>query len=297
MKLTLLAVLISAVSISSCGGSSDSDPATGQSALSGVFVDSPVQGLAYSAGSESGVTDQDGTIRYMEGDQVAFSIGSLDLPSFDAMSVMTPLDVFGGAEPSDLSVVNLSRLLQSLDEDSNPENGITISTAAASSAPEIIDFGQTDEDFSADAGVLNLVANSGAENTELVSSLDASRHLQASLADLGELEAFGVVDYTDLIIGNTTTYTNEGNSYYYRPDGVRFAVEDGVAIETTWRLDESGAICEVTSRGTDFCIADAVGLLLTKAPGSDVYNYSDETYVGVFTVAPGDTQGLASSSQ
>lgn len=298
MLKTVFSVLACVVIIG-CSSSSDSvgemetDSGMTNSVLSGVFLDSAVMGLTYATSTENGVTDVEGRLNYLGGEEVTLSIGQLSLPAFQASETMSPLSVFGATEVSDTNVQNLAILLQSLDSDSNPENGIEILESAASSAPDTIDFSQDSASFVADPAVLNLVANSGSTTTEPTSRVDASRHLQSTLVEANILESVNNVRYTNLIIGNTTMYTNEGFSYYYRPDGARFAMEGGDVVETTWSLDESGQICEVTTRGTDFCIADAPGLMLTKSERSGIYNYSDESYVGIFTVSEGDSLSLS----
>jgi para-nitrobenzyl esterase len=58
-------------------------------------------------------------------------------------------------------VVNISRFLQSLDEDGDLNNGIQITSRAAgivSTYAEMIDFDQSPEDFSQNQGVSNLLA-------------------------------------------------------------------------------------------------------------------------------------------
>jgi len=71
---------------------------------------------------------------------------------------VTPLDVFSTTEIGDTGVVNMTRLLQSLDTDGDPDNGITISPDAAASATGLsVDFNSA----SFDSEVINLVANSG----------------------------------------------------------------------------------------------------------------------------------------
>jgi len=277
------------ITLGGCGGSSNEDNFN----LTGTFIDSAVSGLQYSTETRSGFTDGFGMLAYSPGESVTLSIGQLAFPSFPAQETMSPLDVFDATEVSDVRVVNLAMLLQSLDADSNPENGIEILEDVASNAPSTIDFLQDSTSFAQDAGVINMVSNSGAVVAELISPIEASRHLQSTLLDAGELEGFDPVEYTNIVVGNTTTYTNEGNSYYYRTDGVRFAIENGVEAQTTWELDDSGAICEGTVSGETFCVADAPGYMMTRTQGSEIYNYSDENYVGVFTVASGDSLTLS----
>ena len=47
-----------------CGGGGGGTPESTGSRLQGAFIDSPVSGLTYTAGTESGVTDTSGNFYY-----------------------------------------------------------------------------------------------------------------------------------------------------------------------------------------------------------------------------------------
>ncbi|MBX2823920.1 MAG: DM13 domain-containing protein [Gammaproteobacteria bacterium] len=146
----------------------------------GVFLDSAVEGLSYRTETQSGITDSDGGFAYRAGEYVTFSIGDMVLPEIFAASVITPLEVFGTTSLSDLRVINLSRLLQSLDTDGDPSNGITIGESAAASAMPV-DFASP----TFDTEVTNLVANSGSVTPSLVTGEAAVQHLQSTLTANG----------------------------------------------------------------------------------------------------------------
>jgi hypothetical protein len=116
----------------------------------GYYYDSLVSGLSYESRHDgvvthSGVTGEDGDpgrFSFAEGGVVSFSIGDLDLGESIAKERVTPFDLagvdeepIGGCEvdgplAADLGafrkVVNLAILLQTLDADGDPENGIEI---------------------------------------------------------------------------------------------------------------------------------------------------------------------------
>ena len=74
--------------------------------------------------------------------------------------------------------MNLARLLQTLDTDNEPLNGITISDAAIASATGLeVDFSSPEFENQ----VSNLAANSGSVNTALVDTMGAVEHLQETL--------------------------------------------------------------------------------------------------------------------
>lgn len=80
-RFRLLAISILAVMTVACGsdgsssGSSTQTPPA-ETPLTGVFLDSPVQGLGYSTTPSglSGITNADGQFSYNQGDTVAFNL-------------------------------------------------------------------------------------------------------------------------------------------------------------------------------------------------------------------------------
>jgi hypothetical protein len=98
---------------------------------------------------------------YLAGETVAFGLDELELPAVTAAHILTPLELVGVEDIGHTGVVNMARLLQSLDQDCDPENGITIGGEALLAATGMeIDF--EDPDF--DSKVSNLVANAGQQN-------------------------------------------------------------------------------------------------------------------------------------
>ena len=117
-------------------------------ALTGVFVDSPVQGLSYNSESfQNGSTTANGEFSYFRGDFITFSIGELTFPGVPASAVLTPLDMFGTDNVFNQPVVNTLRLLQALDTDGDPSNGISISDSAADAAEMLLQDSQSVADF------------------------------------------------------------------------------------------------------------------------------------------------------
>ncbi len=81
----------------------------------------------------TGTTDEKGVYKYNHGDTVEFKLGSLIIGKVKGTPIVTPMELAGD---SSTRLQNLLVLLQSLDADGNPENGISIpaGTAAAISA-------------------------------------------------------------------------------------------------------------------------------------------------------------------
>ena len=124
---------------------------TPESARLGFFLDAPVDGLQFTTLSWSGITGlsldrgyfyweqrtlpgitgipgQQGSFLYQDGEQITFSIGDVILGRTKAKGIITPVDLGGtNKKTSNPEVINISRLLLSLDDDRDPNNGITIS--------------------------------------------------------------------------------------------------------------------------------------------------------------------------
>lgn len=170
----------------------------------GAFLDSPVANIGYRTETiEEGVTNALGEYEYIEGETVTFFIGDLELSPVPATGIVTPLDLDGSDDTSDPTVVNIIRLLQTLDEDGDPDNGISITETAKNSATQV-DFTLSINDFESSSAVSDLVANSGSTNTTLVSRNEAIAHFEDTLVEEGEdfvansnITGIWVTDLTD----------------------------------------------------------------------------------------------------
>ena len=179
-------ILTASIVVASCSSGGDGGNITTPN--TGVFLDSAVEGINYSTSTVSGTTNANGEFQYNDGETVTLSIGDIDLPPATGGSVITPLDLVNTQNVNDTSVVNIARLLQSLDTDGDPTNGISISDSAHLSATGItVDFSSP----TFDDEVMNLVANSGSVTTVLIDEATAISHLQETLADSGLLTLIG----------------------------------------------------------------------------------------------------------
>jgi len=180
MKIYCIPALLS-ILLSGCGGGSSSNSVdTIDTILTGVFVDSAVEGVSYSTSTQSGTTNSAGEFSYLNGEQVTFSIGATLLPSVNGAPQVSPVEMAEGSSSPPNTTTNIARLLQSLDVDGNPDNGITISSEAEANAA-LINFDVTTEQFENDTAVINMVANSGSVNSALISPDVANQHLNETL--------------------------------------------------------------------------------------------------------------------
>lgn len=82
----------------------------------GAFVDAPVEGLRFTSSVASGITAADGGFRYEDGSVVSFSIGDILLgETAPGAPVLTPFDLVPHGDINTPAVINIVRLLLSLD--------------------------------------------------------------------------------------------------------------------------------------------------------------------------------------
>ncbi len=126
---------------------SGAKPQTG--ATTGILTDTAVGGVAYLASSgAAGTTDEKGVYKYNHGDTVEFKLGSLIIGKVKGTPIVTPMELAGD---SSIRLQNLLVLLQSLDADGNPENGISIPAGTAAAISASIDLDSDPAVFAASA--------------------------------------------------------------------------------------------------------------------------------------------------
>jgi len=176
-------VLFAATLLTACGGGggsgSNSSTSSPTVVMTGVFIDSPVSGLNYQTETRTGITNAAGEYQYLLNQSVTFSIGDIRLGTTTAGTVVTPLLLVDGAlDTSDPRVLNIVRLLMTLDIDDNPDNGIEISSLARNASTGLT-FDFSSNTFEQD--VQPFLDAARGIGTQLVSSSDAQAHFNASL--------------------------------------------------------------------------------------------------------------------
>jgi DNA-binding beta-propeller fold protein YncE len=125
----------------------------------------------------TGTTNSAGFFNYVAGDSVTFSLGSVKFPSVVAGDLVSPLELTGASSANHPGALAIARLLQSVDSDGNPENGITVNRAKlASTIAQPADWSQV-------SGVqLAAMLTDGASG--LRSESQARSHLSSQLAGI-----------------------------------------------------------------------------------------------------------------
>jgi hypothetical protein len=130
-KKLLMSSTLAALVLVGCGGGGSSSSST----TTGYLVDSAVANANYDCtadGSYNKTTGADGSFTCTNMSQVRFRVGNLVLGEIHALPSdkhVFPQDLVGVARDTgvnDARVIAMAQLLQSLDSDGNPSNGITI---------------------------------------------------------------------------------------------------------------------------------------------------------------------------
>jgi len=195
----LAALTISTALLSACGGGGgggESSSSTDNSSVrTGSFIDSAVEGLRYSTPTRSGLTNALGEFKYLDGEQVTFQIGGTVLGITEAQEIITPFTLFGieplGKESritaslnqntvsSFERALNVAMLLQNLDEDGDPENGINLKQADKLLRNDSVNLIVKSKQFLAQSDTITLLTKAQVTNSrDLLASV---KHIYASL--------------------------------------------------------------------------------------------------------------------
>lgn len=164
MKKYLLSLFITVLFLGCGGGGGGSSSST---TVTGTFVDSPVEGLRYECSSGAfGITNSFGQYTCNSGDSVTFYIGDITIGTTSAStSSITPYTLF----PADsTAAINLARLLQSIDLDNDPTNGIVLNDVHIASLPNNLSFssGTFDTDVESRLNIIMVNANDAMDHLD-----------------------------------------------------------------------------------------------------------------------------------
>jgi hypothetical protein len=158
LRYALAAFCVAGIAACGGGGGSSSEPSqTGQ-------LLEPVAGLDYETSTGlKGITNSQGQFSYRAGDRISFSAGKISLGEMSASPVVTMAGL-ANASADDAKVLNLIQLLQTLDEDKNPANGISLSDTTRSKLSALASpmNAQTLSDSDLQTKIVDVVFGSGA---------------------------------------------------------------------------------------------------------------------------------------
>src|SRR5690554_4165415 len=287
-----------------------SSPAPGENNVAtagsetGRFVDSAVGGIEYetSKGYKS-LTSENGEFRYDDGDTVTFRLGTLNFGTVNAGELITPIELSGNDADR---AANIARVLQTLDDDGIPGNGITITSAtrekAANQNPT--DVATVDLEEAKDV-ILSLASENTVAPTELVTREKAESHLNETLAAEKPVTSCGA-STTPITTGhlqdNTFGYIRlkeddkEVNLLSFGPSNSLIEFHNDMGdIEkktgTTWNVN-NGEVTFTDSEGTETFTACAVGP--TDAPYYMIFN-SDDGAVTLYATKPYEATSASQS--
>lgn len=257
--------------LSACGaGGGGSNVQTGQ------FLDSAVSGLTYSTDSRSGVTDANGRFYYLPGEIVTFRLQGLYIGEAPGAAVLTPPLVTPSGKHVDYSL-NVLRLLQSLDSDQTPSNGITL--RSLQNTPSI-DFNQSTDSFTTAPGVTNLM---NAVTATLVSPGSASEHFGNTLANLGSNSSY-TLNLSQRTVSRATmrvnTCPNQESVWSLVFNAQNVSISSGSTIAancstTTWTATPLPYVDSGTSMKTNAFFVPC-GPVCTWAELNQAYQYVDD---------------------
>jgi len=184
-KPLLISLSIASALVAGCGGGgTGSSPGSGSVTTSqGQFVDSPVQGLRYDAGSGvTGVTDENGMFRYVQGQDVRFFLDNVPFGTARGAEIITPVDLARRDTGVDSDAINFEspgllnrlRLLQILDNDTDPDNGIVLRSITGLANGGVINFTEDLANFVLNNSALQSLLGAAGLDTNTVRGVDAS---------------------------------------------------------------------------------------------------------------------------
>jgi len=145
----------------------------------GHYVDAAVKGVTYDCGNQQGVTDDNGTFTFEDGQKCIFTLGNIVLRELDPKELEDKMIVIEDN-------IDNARLLQTLDNDGDADNGIEITqnvlNAITQSGQSIVPVGD-DELGSFFQNIEGAEGYSGA----MVTIEDAQAHLSQTALGLKDM--------------------------------------------------------------------------------------------------------------
>lgn len=216
----LLFTILSTIIFTACGGGGSSGTgAIGKNdTVSAYLIDSAITGVKYEyeADQEShwGLTDVDGMFTAVGSTDISFSVGGIHLGSIKLNEYnkrVTPSDLYGleYSNFTDVRVLNFIQLMQSIDNDLDPSNGIVISIATLATLNDLSlnlsSPSTTSEDLEAALKGVGI---------SLVPEDIALKHYKATLLSVFGLNFGANLDSEDPVITSPSSVSVDENQTY-----------------------------------------------------------------------------------
>jgi len=236
---------------------------------SGFLIDSALEGVKYTSGQYNGYTDKNGLFKYQHNQAVTFYLGdentgiplgsaNVKADPYAARNIISIFDLAGSQDENNPQVINMGRLLQSLDSDNDVSNGILIDQRTKESIALLglknrINFDVSTELFAANPDIATLfidLAGHFGEHRGLISIDDTKAHLVSVRDNTLPIRRYGLnnsrgdkkeaiilsgtfksiqgpVEGLDYRSGNQSGRTNaQGEFHYEEGANIRFSVHE-----------------------------------------------------------------------
>jgi YD repeat-containing protein len=274
--------------------------------LEGQFIDSEVFGLRYETDSQAGTTDVDGIFLYLAGEQVRFYVGEYLLGEVAAKEIVTPFDLAGiepltGAELAQALAANgkglafnkmlgIAGLLQTIDSDNNPDNGISITPEVAALFTADSLLGSDGKPLPADELNSSLVTQALLKKALNQGAL-SPREMRTNQQILAHLYVSLEVGTGSKVLSQQITTTTIGDSlrlvYSYNDQGLVTDIREdrpsavmSPDLDTSYTYNAAGQVLTITTdSGEDESYTyNTAGQVLTKTRGmsQETFTYDDK---------------------
>lgn len=216
--------------LSGCSSDSGSSPTQ-----TGYLYDDLVAGIEYSTPTQSGVTGSDGSFKFLAGEKVTFKLGNLTIgKAVEGAATLTLFDLATTSLNSDGSnsseVVIMAQLLQTLDSDGDPNNGITITKETREALAKL------DKTTLSASSDLNDLLNTRAKLAVTLKTAEiAADHLVSSVARIKGATTYAKQTFTSKNIAEITKYTVDTSAYDvpYGTGKLPLAVGSGLKLKSS----------------------------------------------------------------
>ena len=241
---------------------SDGNSSVTPTLLSAQFIDAAVEGLAYdcSPSGTEGFTDHNGYFNYVEGDTCYFFVGDTNIGGTEINGTITPRTLTR-IEPY---LTNILRLLQTLDTDENPSNGITLPLSMTGN----ISLGRNFD--SEIQGYLNL---NNVQNA-LVTDTEAQQHFEQSVPFSFDNFAFYNRTYKfNVPMGDDFTFVFH----------IDHTFSNSIRENGTWSIENDILILTISdsTRGYDIVLNNYREANLTQYRVSDGARYVEQALINL----------------